>query len=232
MTSFVFDVDGTLTDARQKIDPEFEKFMMQFTRMHTCFICTGSDRPKTLEQIGQLLTDNFEAAFHCSGNHIYQQGREIYKSDWQISDQEYWFLEDELKQANYKEKTGNHIEKRIGMVNFSVVGRNANLEQRKRYAIWDKKTNTRNKIAERYNDMFGHKSQAVVGGDTSIDIFKLGGDKSQVKKLIDDDIVFFGDKCFPGGNDYALSQIAEKFYQIDNGWQQTFEILKNEYHKQ
>ena len=74
--------------------------------------------------------------------------------------------------------------------------------------------------------MLFSKSHAVIGGDTSIDIFKLGNDKAQIKNLIEDDIIYFGDKCFPGGNDFSLSELAEKYYQIDHGWEQTFEILR------
>jgi len=33
MTNFVFDVDGTLTNARETIDPVFEEFMYDFLRI-------------------------------------------------------------------------------------------------------------------------------------------------------------------------------------------------------
>ena len=47
-------------------------------------------------------------------------------------------MQDYLHQINYSEMTGNHIEQRIGTANFSIVGRNANWEERARYADWDK----------------------------------------------------------------------------------------------
>ena len=52
MTKFLFDVDGTLTDARKPIDSDFKEFMFRFIERHHCAIVTGSDRPKTVEQIG------------------------------------------------------------------------------------------------------------------------------------------------------------------------------------
>ena len=226
--NFVFDVDGTLTDVRQPIDKKFLKFMHKFTGMHTCYLCSGSDRQKTSEQLGTSLTNKFIKAFHCSGNHIYQGKKEIYKSHWQLSSAEYSFIEQALENINYPEPTGNHIEKRIGSANISIVGRNCNLEQRKRFVLWDTKHNIRNTLATQFNLIFP-KSQAVIGGETSIDIFKANCDKSQIKAHITGDIIYFGDKCFPGGNDYSISNISEKFYQIDHGWQQTYEILKNEY---
>ena len=114
MTSFVFDVDGTLTDARQPIDTKFEEFMQEFTEMHTCYICTGSDRSKTIEQIGENLTNKFTQAYHCSGNHIYENDKEIARTDWHLSNDEYKFLSNALENIPYIEKTGVHIEQRVG----------------------------------------------------------------------------------------------------------------------
>lgn len=233
MTSFVFDVDGTLTDSRKSIDKKFEEFMLDFTRMHTCYICTGSDRAKTVEQIGTKLTNQFKLAFHCSGNLIYKNGIEISRSPWALSSKELDFLQQALDNTYYPEKTGNHIEERIGTANFSIVGRNANHEQRQRYVIWDNETKSRDTIAKQFNSLFP-KSQAVVGGETSIDIFKLGHDKSQIINHITDktQVIYFGDKCFPGGNDYAISSICDNFYQIDNGWKETYMILQEYHNKQ
>ena len=229
MTSFVFDVDGTLTDARQQIDPKFEEFMQEFTKVHTCYICTGSDRSKTIEQIGEKLTNSFEKAYHCSGNHVYQNGKEIGRTDWQLTEDEYNFLEAALDNITYPEKTGNHIEQRVGTANFSICGRNADLEQRERYAVWEREHKARHTVAQQFNKLFP-QSQALVAGETSIDVFKLGHDKSQVRQYINDDIIFFGDKCFPGGNDYALSKLSERFHQINNGWRETYLLLQNFYH--
>ena len=226
MTNFIFDVDGTLTDSRKPIDKKFKDFMLDFTRMHTCYICTGSDRQKTIEQIGEDLTNQFKLVFHCSGNHIFEQSNEMFINDWKLSSEEIWFLKEKLSKSNYIEKTGNHIEERIGTVNFSIVGRNANSEQRAMYYSWDKKFKEREKIANEFNEYYGHKSQAAIGGETSIDIFKTGCDKSQIKKHIEGETIYFGDKCYPGGNDYAISKICDSVYQIDNSWKQTFSILE------
>lgn len=231
MTSYIFDVDGTLTDARQPIDPNFEEFMQEFTKVHTCYICTGSDRPKTIEQIGKQLTDKFKKAYHCIGNHVYQNGKEIGKTNWQLSQDEYNFLTEALNNTTYLEKTGNHIEQRTGTANFSICGRNVNLTQRQNYVAWEEENKARKTIAQQFNKLFP-ESEALVAGETSIDIFKKGCDKSQVRHQIKDDIIFFGDKCMIGGNDYALSTLSESFHQINNGWRETYLLLQNFYHNQ
>ena len=228
MTSFVFDVDGTLTDVREKIDTKFEYFMRKFVSKNPCYICTGSDRPKTIEQLGEPLTNMFIKSFNCSGNQTFQNGAEIHRSDWSLSSEECTFLEHELANTNCPDKTGFHFDFRVGTVNFSIVGRNAEPHERQRFAEWDRHTNTRTRIAQKFNQQFPN-SEAVIGGDTSLDIFKKNHDKGQVKAMIPDDIIFFGDKCYPSGNDYSLSILAEKSYQINFGWKETYEILKNKY---
>ena len=132
---------------------------------------------------------------------------------------------DELQASIYK----NHIEQRVGTANFSICGRNADWDQRARYVEWEEHNKARHIIAMAYNEMF-EESEALVAGETSIDIFALGKDKSQVTKLYKDTTtIYFGDKCFQGGNDWSAAQIATKYYQIDKGYKETWKILKNRY---
>ena len=58
MNKFIFDVDGTLTPSRQTIDPEFKKFFLRFIKDNKVFLVTGSDYPKTVEQLGADITEN------------------------------------------------------------------------------------------------------------------------------------------------------------------------------
>ena len=52
MKKFIFDVDGTLTDSRQQIDLSFEAYMIKFCCNYDVYIVTGSDREKTVDQLG------------------------------------------------------------------------------------------------------------------------------------------------------------------------------------
>ena len=61
MKKYIFDVDGTLTPSRGKIDAEFLQFMLFFAGSNDVYLVTGSDRQKTLEQVGlDLLTINLK----------------------------------------------------------------------------------------------------------------------------------------------------------------------------
>ena len=224
--TYMFDVDGTLTDARRTIDPDFHEFMLEFMEKNKCMIVTGSDRSKTVEQIGLTLTNTFYKVYHCSGNHVYVGPKEVSKNDWMLSTEQYNFLENLLDSIYYKEKTGNHIEQRTGTANVSIVGRNADWDQRARYAKWETTNKGRDFIAETYNNTF-NDSVAQVAGQTSIDIFKIGCDKSQAVKEQKGTTIYFGDHCYPSGNDYSAAQASTHFHQIDKGYKQTWEILKN-----
>ena len=229
MTTFLFDVDGTLTDARKPINVEFEYFMKDFImRGNKCMIVTGSDREKTVEQIGLSLTLRFARVYHCSGNHVFVGNREVYKSDWSLTNEQHTFLQTILHTFDYPEMTGNHIEQRTGTANFSIVGRNADWDQRARYAKWDEVNKGRAIVAEAYNNTFSD-SVAQVAGETSIDIYKTGCDKSQAVRQQKGTTIYFGDHCYPGGNDYSASQASTHFHQIDQGYKQTWKILKKMY---
>jgi hypothetical protein len=117
------------------------------------------------------------------------------------------------------------------MVNFSIVGRNADKEQRAEYVEWDEEHNERDFIAHNFNLIFSDL-EARPGGETGIDIAPKGRDKSQILEDFDnnDFIVFFGDRMDEGGNDYplALSNYNGANYYV-KGWEETWEILRNEY---
>jgi len=43
-THYIFDVDGTLTPSRQKMDEDFSRFFLHFCTMNSVYLVTGSDR--------------------------------------------------------------------------------------------------------------------------------------------------------------------------------------------
>jgi hydroxymethylpyrimidine pyrophosphatase-like HAD family hydrolase len=159
---------------------------------------------------------------------VYIGAKEHHKNNWMLSDEQYNFLENLIDSIDYKEKTGKHIEQRTGTANVSIVGRNADWDQRARYAEWESKNKGRDFIAEAYNNAFSD-SVAQVAGETSIDIYKKGCDKSQAVKEQKGTTIYFGDHCYPGGNDYTASQEATVYHQISEGYKETWKILKNQY---
>ena len=142
-------------------------------------------------------------------------------------------MKDECRLSDFSLRTGLHIEKRPGMVNFSVVGRNATIGERKMYVEYDTKTKERIRIAKEFQKFFP-AIQAVVGGETGIDIFPYGKDKAQIINdfnELKDTLHFFGDRMDPAGNDYPLKKVIldnnlGRCYSVDD-WKHTWKLLKN-----
>ena len=75
---FLFDVDGTLTPSRQKIDKEFSKFFSKFCKTNEVYLVTGSDRDKTIEQLGKTLYNKAKKVYNCSGNSVWVKHKNVY----------------------------------------------------------------------------------------------------------------------------------------------------------
>ena len=229
---FVFDVDGTLTEARGSIDKDFESFMIDFCSKQDVYLVTGSDRQKTFEQIGPNLYDAVKGIWHCNGNEYWESNRRVRKKDYTPDYEFKHYLTQVVHRSKYPIKTGNHIELRTGMINFSTVGRNANADQREAYYEWDKRNKERFYIVEDINKSYPDV-HASIGGHISIDIAPRGNNKSEAEKVLNkeyDFIHFFGDKMEYGGNDYPLALTIDlgkmgKNYPVSS-WKETWEGLK------
>ena len=212
MKKFIFDVDGTLTPSRQKISSDFISFFHDFVRKEKVYLVTGSDREKTLEQITPEIYNSCQRVYNCSGSDVYEGDENVYRSDWDLPWEEERFLDDELDYSQFLMRNGNHIERRPGGVNFSILGRAKDpFFGRSEYVKWDKDTNERADIADRIRTNFPGLSVAL-GGQTGIDIGPWGSDKSQILRDFssEDELHFFGDRMDKGGNDYSLGEAVKE----------------------
>ena len=235
MKKFIFDVDGTLTPSRGKIDPEFLQEMLYFAGTNDVYLVTGSDRDKTLEQVGLDLYNSCKRVYNCSGSDAYEGDRNVYRSEWDLPWEVERFLHSELDYSQFPLRNGNHIERRPGGINFSILGRDKDpFLGRAEYVKWSKETNEREDIADRLRNNFPGLSVAL-GGQTGLDIGPWGSDKSQILRDFseDDEIYFFGDRMEKGGNDYSLGEAVKEMggypYTV-NGWKETRTILEGILH--
>ena len=231
MNKFIFDVDGTLTPSRGIIDLEFKAFFNSFCLMNDVYLVTGSDKPKTIEQISKHTYNLCKQVYQCNGNDVWEGDNNIRTNEWTLPDLARTFLISCEYESKFTIRTGNHIEERPGMVNFSIVGRNANIEERARYVAYDTFENERNTIANAFNTMFPDLS-AKVGGETGIDISPRGADKSQILKDFkeNDTMHFYGDAMADGGNDKPLADALQQYqlgfsHQVRD-WKHTWEKLR------
>lgn len=232
MNNFIFDVDGTLTPSRQPIDPIFKEWFTDFCINNDVYLVTGSDYAKTQEQLGDYLLRWPVFVYNCSGSDVWAKGERVRTSDWTAPKELCDLMDGWLQSSKFSARTGRHIEERPGMVNFSIVGRNATLAEREMYVTHDAANRERETIALQINSQFENIT-ATIGGETGIDIHPTGCDKSQILANFskEDTLYFFGDRCEQGGNDYPLAHaIKTKGYRGASfnvkGWQDTWERLQ------
>ena len=228
MKKYIFDVDGTLTPSRKKIDHEFLKFFMNFSSNHDVYLVTGSDRDKTLEQVTTELYHNCKRVYNCSGCDVYEGDKNVYRDDWELPKDVERFLQDELDYSAFPIRNGIHIEHRPGGVNFSILGRGEG-EGRDEYVKWDRRKNERKDIADRLKNQFPNL-EVQIGGQTGLDLAAEGRNKSQILRDFQwyHELHFFGDMMEDGENDYPLAYSVEKWgghtYAVKD-YEETWKLL-------
>jgi len=230
MKKFIFDVDGTLTLSRQQISSEFLLFFVDFISKNEVYLVTGSDREKTIDQVTPGIYNQSNRVYNCSGSDVYEGDKNVYRSEWELPLDVEKFLYDELDYSQFPLRNGNHIERRPGGVNFSILGRDEDpFLGRREYIEWNQKTNEREDIADRLRNQFSNLT-VVVGGQTGLDIGPKGSDKSQILRDFnkDDELHFFGDRMGYGGNDHSLAEAVKErggYVYCVKDYKETWELL-------
>ena len=231
--NYIFDVDGTLTPSRKEIVHEFWAPFLIFCRHHDVYLVTGSDRQKTLEQLGLDICYTAKRVYNCSGSDVYEKDKNVYRDDWVLSSEVEAYLMLELRKSQFPIRNGLHIEHRPGTVNFSVLGRGKDpTDGREEYIKWDVNTNERENIARRVRKEFPDLYIAL-GGQTGLDIAPKGGGKEQIlRDFPEGNIKFYGDRINEGGNDHTLAMgiVNNMMGEANNvkDYKETWELLKHE----
>ncbi|MCP9265949.1 Phosphomannomutase [Dirofilaria immitis] len=174
---YFFDVDGTLTLPRQKMDQAMSNFMMEVHKTVPLAVVSGSDLSKIVEQLGESLEDVLNRF-------------------------DYVFSENGL--VSISEDTTFPVQ---GMLNLSPIGRSCTQEERMQFTAYDKEHGVRQKFVKKLKDFTeGWNLNICIGGQISVDVFPYGWDKTYCLQFLDSfhTIHFFGDKTSPDGNDYHL----------------------------
>ena len=225
---FLFDVDGTLTEPRQRMTEEFALFFSDWMEGKDVFLVSGSDLLKIKEQVPAPIIDKCQGVFACMGNELWKKDENIYRNNLLLPQEVKTWLDEKVKDSKFEQKRPPHFEYRAGMVNFSVVGRGASTALRQYYYEWNEGVKERENIAEGFNKEFNKKYnlEALVGGQISLDIQQIGKDKGQIIDHLDyEEYVFFGDKCDSGGNDHSLYERATEKWKVANH-EHTLRLLK------
>ena len=239
-TIFLFEIDGTLKASRKEIKENMINCLTSIKTHKDIEIASvgGSDAKKAKEQLLSAFT-LFNYVFTENGLVSYDSEGKIFHSK-KISSH---LGEDKLKtlinfclkyiaDLDIPIKRGTFVEYRTGLINVSPIGRNCSLEERLEFNEYNKthkviekfKEEVEKKFAKEYNLKFS------IGGQISFDVFPVGWDKTYCLQFLKDfdNVIFFGDKTYPGGNDYeiAVSDNITRGYNV-KGPEDTIEKINN-----
>jgi len=238
-----FDLDDTLAITKSPISDEMVEVLSQILEKYEVCVISGG----RFEQFELQITDRLQVNPRILTRlHLMPTcGTQYYRfsetsNDWQLQYAEN--LTDDQKQQIKKvletsarqlglweaKPAGAIIEDRGSQITFSALGQQATPEAK--YA-WDpdgtKKIAIRDLAAQALPDL-----EFRAGGTTSIDVTRKGIDKAYgIQKLMEtlqineQDILFFGDKLQPGGNDYPVKAMGIDSVEV-TCWEDTVRELK------
>lgn len=174
----------------------------------------GSDLSKQLEQLGPDVLSMFDYVFSENGLVAYEEGKLIceasisgYLGEERLQKLINWILA-YLSKIELPVKRGTFIEFRKGMLNVSPIGRSCSQKERDEYEVYDLKHGIRTSMVKALKEAFPDYGLTYsIGGQISFDVFPTGWDKTYCLQFVTDkhdEIHFFGDKTFEGGNDYEI----------------------------
>ncbi|KAL3489152.1 eukaryotic phosphomannomutase [Aspergillus germanicus] len=223
-TICLFDVDNTLSPARRPATQEMLQALSQLRQKCAIGYVGGSDFSKQQEQLGSStvnVTSLFDFCFAENGLTAYRLGKPLTGNsfiEW-IGEEKYQklvnFILKYIANLEIPKKRGTFVEFRNGMINVSPIGRNASVEERIEFEKYDKEHNIRPPFVEALKKEFPDYGLTFsIGGQISFDVFPAGWDKTYCLKHVEAEkdisgveyktIHFFGDKAYPGGNDWEI----------------------------
>ena len=143
---YIFDVDGTLTPSRRTMTEDFLEFFNGWSKRNSFWLVSGSDLDKMKEQVPEYILERAEGIFTCGGNQMWREGSSRqWPTEWLLKYENKFtppqnlltYLGDRVRMSETPIMATKHIENRSAMLNFSIVGRDCTLEERKDYFKYD-----------------------------------------------------------------------------------------------
>lgn len=238
-----FDLDGTLAPSKSHFHPRMVALFDQLlAKYQVCVISGGKYELFQTQFLTQITSEPASLSrlhlMPTSGTRYYRyndnEWKLMYAEDF-TSDQKKRIitaLSEGLKESGYEQKRtyGETIEDRESQITLSILGQDivAELEDEgvRIKEEWDpdgsKKMKIRDIVAKKIPEF-----NVRAAGATSIDVTQPGVDKAygmdkllQATGLVKDDVLFFGDKIMPGGNDYAVEEMGIECISVRN-WEDT-----------
>lgn len=231
-TLIAVDLDGTLVKSKLAIEPDMAAVVCKWLKTHKFVVISGAMFSQLKIQILNdlptdahlenliLLPTTGQSFFEFKNNEWTETNPEkMPEADIQKIFDAFKKIPQELIPTDFNPTNGPQLQNRGGQVSFSAIGQDAPYQEK---YVWDPDTTKRRVIIselEKYIPEFEIK----LGGTTTIDITPKGIDKGfAIKKLVrvlgiqEQDVVFFGDRIIPGGNDFAATNTNALCIAVEN----------------
>jgi HAD superfamily hydrolase (TIGR01484 family) len=218
-----FDLDGTLAESKQALDDEMAGILAALSQVADICVISGGDWPQFEKQVAGRLPAGADLSrfwlMPTTGTKMYRYEGEqwVRKFGDLFSSEERDHIIAELRDSIDRlgftpdEIWGEQIEDRGSQITFSALGQEAPLAPKE---AWDPKQEKRRLIQGDLQPRLPEVSVRI-GGSTSIDITRTGVDKAygmerlaEISCLSKEEMLFFGDALYPGGNDAPVRETA------------------------
>lgn len=219
----IADVDDTICDSCQVISDEMaEQINKMISRSYQFAFISGTKSESLQRMISSKLKKEHHILATTGTNYtlIREDGTAEIKYNYSLTPTEKKEIiaafERLIEQYLIKSMTTkeDQLQDRDSQITLSAIGRHAPTELKASYDPDGKKRMEWIEFLKNYLDE--NKYVLKIGGTTSIDITKKGFDKEWgIRKLAEhhqipfSKIIFFGDKLFPGGNDYSATEVVD-----------------------
>ena len=232
----IFDLDGTLAPSKSRMDFEMAGLLAGLLKANKMVaIISGGKYAQFEKQILPVIAEvgvgnNIKnlflfptcgAAFYKHANNVW---KEVYAENLSNLEKNkiknsFELVFQKLEYQHPEKVYGEILEDRNTQITFSALGQQAPLELKE---TWDPDSKKRLKIINALAEYLPEFDLAI-GGTTSIDVLHKGINKAYGIRKMEEylgvtkvEMLFMGDKVFPGGNDYAAKEAGVECIQVAN----------------
>lgn len=240
--ALAFDLDGTLTPSKSHLESDMADILIKLLKYLPIAVISGASKIQFESQFLKYLpqtTEVFENLYIFPENGAqllkYNKGEWIIEYENKLEKESEGEINSALERViikfNLKEipEFGKLIEDRGEQVTLSCLGQSAPLIFKEQ---WDTEQKIRKEI-KAFLDPILPNYEIRIGGATSIDITKKGINKAfgidylvKTLNLKKEELLYFGDATFSGGNDEIVKLHGYNCTQVSNP-QDTLELLRD-----
>jgi len=220
------DVDETICESCQIISDEMAEMVDKLISQGTTLVfISGTDIPNLKEMLQKIKGKYYILGTQGTTAILKEKDKEtvLYDKQLTIKEKEEITLAFDNLISNYNiipvTSREDQLQDRGSQITLSAIGRHA---PRRLKSVYDKDRVIRTKWKEFMETLLDMEQYDIcIGGTTSIDVTKKGWDKGKGIELfcntnnIDtSNVIYFGDKLMPGGNDYPATRVINNCVMV------------------